>query len=238
MKFKFIKAVAVGLILSASCFVSVATAGLITYNGYTLDEDTNIVTGNALEWLQWDETVGQSINIALGTYSVDGWRLASNNDMSFLFNSFFPEISWDDDESTYQSHHTPWNPSENSQYSHLVELFGNTSPNAAEYNYNPLDLFFESCGLFGSDADQDGYFNRGCAYDDYTYFDALINGADYGDSYAYLGDDGDTSYYTRDTHLSDAGIVLVRSVSVPEPSTLAIFTLGIIGLASRRFKKQ
>jgi hypothetical protein len=25
---------------------------------------------------------------------------------------------------------------------------------------------------------------------------------------------------------------------VPEPSTLAIFALGIIGLASRRFKKQ
>jgi hypothetical protein len=35
--------------------------------------------------------------------------------------------------------------------------------------------------------------------------------------------------------------VLVRNnnqVDVPEPSTLAIFALGIIGLASRRFKKQ
>ena len=30
----------------------------------------------------------------------------------------------------------------------------------------------------------------------------------------------------------------VRSNSVPEPSTLAIFALGMIGLASRRFKKQ
>ncbi|WP_159822808.1 PEP-CTERM sorting domain-containing protein [Colwellia sp. 20A7] len=29
----------------------------------------------------------------------------------------------------------------------------------------------------------------------------------------------------------------VSSVNVPEPSTLAIFALGIIGLASRRFKK-
>ena len=27
-------------------------------------------------------------------------------------------------------------------------------------------------------------------------------------------------------------------VDVPEPSTLAIFTLGLIGLASRRFKKK
>ncbi|WP_232771345.1 PEP-CTERM sorting domain-containing protein [Colwellia sp. 12G3] len=34
-------------------------------------------------------------------------------------------------------------------------------------------------------------------------------------------------------------LVRVRSVeAVPEPSTLAIFALGIIGLASRRFKKR
>jgi hypothetical protein len=34
------------------------------------------------------------------------------------------------------------------------------------------------------------------------------------------------------------GSVHFRSASVPEPSTLAIFALGMIGLASRRFKKQ
>jgi len=28
------------------------------------------------------------------------------------------------------------------------------------------------------------------------------------------------------------------ATNVPEPSTLAIFALGMIGLASRRFKKQ
>ena len=32
--------------------------------------------------------------------------------------------------------------------------------------------------------------------------------------------------------------VTITGVSVPEPSTLAIFALGILGLASRRFKKQ
>ena len=31
---------------------------------------------------------------------------------------------------------------------------------------------------------------------------------------------------------------VVSAASVPEPSTLAIFALGIMGLASRRFKKQ
>ncbi len=240
MKFKFLKAVAAGLILSASCFVSVATAGLITYNGYTLDEDTNIVTGNALEWLQWDETVGQSVNEALGIYSVDGWRLASNNNMSALFNSFFPEISWDDDENTSQEPDVslPWDSSEDSQYSHLIELFGKTSPNAVEYTQYPLDPFLESCGIFGLDADQDGYINVACAYDDYTWFDDLIDGPENESSWVSMLGDEEASQYTRDTHYSEGGIVLVRSVSVPEPSTLAIFALGMIGLASRRFKKQ
>jgi hypothetical protein len=39
-----------------------------------------------------------------------------------------------------------------------------------------------------------------------------------------------------DTAFSDYGIALVREV--PEPTTLAIFALGIIGLASRRYKQQ
>jgi hypothetical protein len=35
------------------------------------------------------------------------------------------------------------------------------------------------------------------------------------------------------------GLVLIKDrVDVPEPTTLAIFALGMIGLASRRFKKQ
>jgi len=44
----------------------------------------------------------------------------------------------------------------------------------------------------------------------------------------------------RDRYSDDGyAVALVRrSVDVPEPSTLAIFALGMIVLASRRFKKQ
>ncbi|MDO6447576.1 PEP-CTERM sorting domain-containing protein, partial [Colwellia sp. 1_MG-2023] len=35
-----------------------------------------------------------------------------------------------------------------------------------------------------------------------------------------------------------AWVTVTKSTDVPEPSTLAIFALGMIGLASRRFKKQ
>ena len=45
--------------------------------------------------------------------------------------------------------------------------------------------------------------------------------------------------WNKETVNSRAGHWLVReATSVPEPSTLAIFALGMIGLASRRFKKQ
>jgi hypothetical protein len=33
-------------------------------------------------------------------------------------------------------------------------------------------------------------------------------------------------------------VSFVDAAEVPEPSTLAIFALGLMGLASRRFKKQ
>jgi hypothetical protein len=47
-----------------------------------------------------------------------------------------------------------------------------------------------------------------------------------------------SSEITQDFRNVRTGVFIHRSVEVPEPSTLAIFALGMIGLASRRFKKQ
>jgi len=46
----------------------------------------------------------------------------------------------------------------------------------------------------------------------------------------------DTAWYPE--HLDFVEIGFTYTTDVPEPSTLAIFALGIMGLASRRFKKQ
>jgi fibro-slime domain-containing protein len=49
------------------------------------------------------------------------------------------------------------------------------------------------------------------------------------------------SFFFAERHYSQSNVEIVASigspVDVPEPSTLAIFALGLIGLASRRFKK-
>jgi hypothetical protein len=61
---------------------------------------------------------------------------------------------------------------------------------------------------------------------------AFINSLDWADSFP-------ASNSTSGTWLLNALNADVRNVSqVPEPSTLAIFALGVMGLASRRFKKK
>jgi hypothetical protein len=53
-----------------------------------------------------------------------------------------------------------------------------------------------------------------------------------------LGDANTSSGDYSNSHSNNVSGVYVRSTSVPEPATLAIFALGMIGLATRRFKKQ
>jgi len=59
-------------------------------------------------------------------------------------------------------------------------------------------------------------------------------------SFTYLGYDYccSTGVSTRAAWSEVLDISITGTTSVPEPSTLAIFALGIMGLASRRFKKQ
>ena len=85
MKLKFLQAAVAGLMLSVCGF---ANATLITHNGYTLDTDTKIVSNGVVEWLQWSETIDQSINTALTNNGSDDWTLASNMQMSGLLGDF------------------------------------------------------------------------------------------------------------------------------------------------------
>jgi len=61
------------------------------------------------------------------------------------------------------------------------------------------------------------------------------SGAFYG--YATIDYDGTDMYLASYTYDDTGSGIRVTSTDVPEPSTLAIFALGIMGLASRRFKK-
>jgi len=74
--------------------------------------------------------------------------------------------------------------------------------------------------------DLDGTNRLNARIDNYTAFDA------------YFGFTGATGGLTNYHKIDNVVINSTLPTSVPEPSTLAIFALGIVGLASRRFKKQ
>ncbi|MGH1485354.1 MAG: hypothetical protein ACRBCI_03985 [Cellvibrionaceae bacterium] len=80
-------------LISVFFFVAVTTSvpaysALVSHFGYTLDTDTNIVSGGGLEWLRWDRTIDDSVSTAL--YQNPSFRLASVDEMYGLLNTFSP----------------------------------------------------------------------------------------------------------------------------------------------------
>lgn len=78
-------------------YTSSTWADVITVGDFSHDTSTNIVTGDGLEWLQWDETIGYSIHdYQLGnTNAISGgdWRLATRDEMVELYRNFLPSKS-------------------------------------------------------------------------------------------------------------------------------------------------
>jgi hypothetical protein len=227
------------LLATGLLVISLAShAGVISHYGYERDDASNIVTGNGLEWLQWDVTKGMSIDSTLQSYSIDGWKLASNQQMAGLFNAFgFGKSDWTDSESSFQSSATPWTPDESSPHNAFLELFGVTfesscSPSQIIFCNDPSDRFRASRAYYGSDADRDLMFNFAHVVDDYT---TLAESDLRRDHYAGLSFDS--------THLVEyslyAGVALVREVQMPvhnvsEPYTFSLLAFALIALGFRR----
>jgi hypothetical protein len=217
--------------ISFLLFSSSALAGLITYDNYILNEDTNIITNNNLEWLQWDETHLMSVDSALAAYSSDGWQLASNQQMSNLFNTFNLASSnrWDADENTSQTITTPYMSGDNvltDPELQLLTLFGITRT----LDFGWWDLVKETGAIFGNDLDNDGLYNLASVTDDYEIPPFMSKK----DNMVSLKND----LFTSSTSGGIYGVALVRAVDVPEPSSLALFTLAFIGLIHLRARKN
>jgi hypothetical protein len=219
-------------ILLAACIVAMPVtthAGPIDPgNGYTRDDASVVVQGFGLEWLQWSETVGQSIDSALLLYASKGWRLATSIEMADLFNAFSVGSPFTGREKT-QTVSSVWLPGETGFQQDFFTIFGRTGfvPND---NFNSDDPYEQSSAFFGVASCEGKCVWTASVVDDRTRINTQNDSPVFEDGSTQLYyDDGAT---TRS--FGNIGIALVRSVSVPEPGTFALLSLGLLGLGLNR----
>jgi hypothetical protein len=156
-----------------------------------------------------------------GSYTEAGFTLTNNSGSNyFIDNDYATNLnSWDDDVLEFNS------------------LTSSQATLTADGNIN-FDFSSAFLGSFGSAASLtfEGFFAGGGSITQTLSLGlntrALFNFTGFNNlSSLVISAPTDGDYALMDD-------LTVSASSVPEPSTLAIFALGIIGLASRRFKKQ
>ena len=203
-------------IVAFCVFTSSSQAGLIQ-DVWKTPGDNKVVFDNVtgLNWLDLSVTEGLSLadSLALDT----SYSLATNSQVTDLFNTLFPNyVNTKTSGPGYYNFEqvTAGNITKIAEITNMVSLFGSTA-------INPSVKM--SLGLYRDENDQIRYMG-GNSYSNIVY------GMDYSQGPFSTGANGNIGWLL----VKNAG----PQTSVPEPSTLVIFALGIIGLASRRFKKQ
>lgn len=188
-------------ILSTLLICHSTNAAIIKQNDFSLDTDTNVVTGNGLNWTRWDTLAGVSINQALSLYAPDGWRLASSEEMVEMYSHFIPSVNWvaSLDENSGIGEFIS-----DDDYHALTTIFGVS-----------LSAFGGiSNVIFGNDFDNDGAYRSAGAY--YTDFDPAA------------GIYADDSRFTVDFSSSEHSVQLVKALSVREPKLTSVLIFLIL----------
>jgi hypothetical protein len=231
MTFKFVSTALAGLILSIS---TIANAGLIV----DTDNDSFIDQSTGLEWMDFGVnniySFDQTLELIKPGEIYSDWRLATRQEAFSLWKNAFIGMGADGEvqnpdnfDFIYAWDNSDSNPNHDSIWEDVFDIMG--------YNHRyAIDMIIEenqAQALFFNDDGSVGYAyfndNKNSPQFDYNADDFIVLSS--------LADDA--SHQRNQVHTVFSSLLVKPVQSVPEPSTLAIFALGMIGLASRRFKK-
>ena len=258
MKFSYLKATLAAAALLGS--ISAANAGLISGAHTTIGGKDVALQG--YEWMSLDHTAGlsratiENVNGFTDRYgtkwNAGDWVYASRTQTEVLMNSIWG--------GTYDG----WANESVDGSKWFLENFGELNhdmwegttrkdEHSTEYGGD-----FASWFLFGNEMECTTYENKSCighvryvmnstassAFNVHTGEREIITSG--GLPMALVEDrSGYNTGISYQNHIASVdysrkkvGSLLIKAADVPEPSTLAIFALGMIGLASRRFKKK
>lgn len=221
MKFKFLKATVTGLILSVSCLLNVANADLIVeYDYYNANGNSSLphsfidtdYTASALG------TVGFGLTGFTNHFYTGGWANTINLGRYYNLtlsstNNFFL------DEMNFSLENTGG--TGNYFLRSSLDGFASDISTGSFFNGLVTDFSVDLSGLAATNNIEFRWYMTGSST--IGFANHQCNGG--------LGGAG--------CGMADVGVDLgIYGAKIPEPSTLAIFALGIMGLASRRVNKK
>ena len=224
------------LLLGASLLfsVSMVQASLINPSA-SIVEDGEINIINGLEWLDLDVTSGLSVRTALASHA--GYRIATETEFHAMFSLF--GIGGDDkflgdnvystqsnDLVSLDRHQGATQVSAISYKDSFAMVFDLTQRTAGSNRYRNWAI-----GLYEDDA---GILHYGGTSSS-VYRDGSVG---YGEFVEFYDDSYDRNAFWSASGNYDVGTFLVKEVSVPEPSILALLCFGLAGLGFARLSKQ
>lgn len=230
MKFKFLKVATIAVVLCASAIAAVAHAALITdlsERDWRTEGDKALTydRSTGLEWLDLSVTMGNSIADTENESFFDDFRWATPKEIENILDVV---LMGDDSRSSDR-----YLAIRNART--FIYLFGPHAVVPHRYTLGGITRLFTP-PPFGYDfrpstSERSGYVKIGLG--------------NYDEPFAIVSDPFRSSHTTDRFGFPNVGSWLIYtgspyqpSINVPEPSTLAIFALGMIGLVTRRFKKQ
>lgn len=239
------------------CLVaSVNSHAALMFSGYKTSTagGYDIVEGHGKQFLDFNHTLGMSVNDAITSFGSLGWSLATNADVVTLFNNFLADLSTvgvstnltTDEEFTQEFRGLEQKDTiADIAAVNFLSMFGYSfiAPQSAIPG-TYIDKILTTRFVFGADANGDGVYNQARVSEYGTYKMRIVNRwIKSSAEFKIFGDR--SSGIPADERRSWRPVLMTRDIpvapprpvaDVSEPAVLGILSIGLASLFARRFK--